>query len=143
MPYFWLALLVLFVIIEASTTALTTIWAAISALVMIFISRTGLAFRWQMLIFLVLTILLMLGCRPFAIKKLKLGREKTNVDSLVGEEILITKAITAFHKGEAKSKNGVIWAVSSDKEISAGSVCVVEKVKGNTLIVRKKGENAS
>jgi len=33
--------------------------------------------------------------------------------------------------------------VSSDKEIPAGSVCVVEKVKGNTLIVRKKGENAS
>ena len=101
-PWFWLGVLVLALIFEALTFSLTTIWAAISAFLMIFLSRTGLPLRWQLLIFFLVAILLMVFTRPFAVKKLKLGRIATNVNSLDGQEVLVTKKITKFEKGEVK-----------------------------------------
>ena len=109
----WLGAFVIFVIIEAATQALTTIWAALAAFLMIFLSKTNMPIRWQILLFLIITILLIIFTRPFAIKKLKLGRDKMNVNALEGQEILITKKITQFEKGEGKAKNGVIWSVTS------------------------------
>ena len=138
--WFWLTLMIVFVLIEAFTMAFTTIWAAIAALTMIFIARTSLPFRWQILIFLVLTIFLVLSTRPFAIKKLKMEKEKTNINSIVGEEVIVTKAVRKFQKGEAKAKNGVIWAISSEdsSEIPEDTVSVVTGVQGNTLIIKPK-----
>ena len=58
----------------------------------------------------------------FAVKKLKNGKEKTNVNTLCGEEVLITKKVTKFERGEAKAKNGVVWTTksSNDEEIAEG-----------------------
>ena len=122
---------------------LTTIWGAISSIPMIFIAKTTLPVQWQILIFAVLTVVLILFTRPFAIKKLKNGKEKTNVNTMVGEEVLVTKTIKQFEKGEVKAKNGVIWsAVSKNNEdIEIDKVCIITSVKGNTLIVSEKGEN--
>ena len=138
--WIWLAVMVVFIIIEACTLALTTVWAAIAALPMIFISRTGLAFKWQLLIFVILTLLLVFSTRPFAIKKLKVGKNQTNVNVLEGQEVLVTKSISKFQKGEVKATNGVVWAAKSkdDSEILEGTVCRVVAVEGNTLIIESK-----
>lgn len=63
-----------------------------------------------------------------------------NVNALEGQEILITKKITQFEKGEGKAKNGVIWSVTSadGSEIAENTVCLVQKVNGNTLEVSVK-----
>ncbi len=138
--WFWIFIFVLAVLIEAVTFALTTVWAAISALLMVFFSMTHLPIRWQIVIFLVITIALIVFTRPFAIKKLKLGKTKTNIDTLEGQEVLVEKKIAPFAKGEVKAKNGVFWAAVSEdgSEISRGEVCVVKSVDGNTLKVAKK-----
>lgn len=140
MMWFWLALLIVFVAVEAMTQALTTIWAAISALLMIFLSKTNMPVKWQLMIFLIMTIVLILFTRPFAIKKFNMGKSKTNVDALEGQEVLVTKAVTQFSKGEAKAKNGVIWNVTSSdgKDIAKNTVCIIKKVNGNTLEVSEK-----
>ncbi|MBD5433526.1 MAG: NfeD family protein [Treponema sp.] len=139
--WFWIILLVVFLVIEACTMALTTIWAAAACVPMIFISFTPLAFRWQLLIFMVLTIALLFFTRPLAVKTLKSKRLRTNVESLAGQEVLLVRDIKPFEKGEAKAKNGVIWtaAAEGDAEIPAGTVCVVSCVEGNTLKVIPKG----
>lgn len=139
--WFWLSVMVVCVLIEALTLALTSVWAAIAALIMIFVSQTGLPFKWQLLIFLLLTIVLIVTTRPFAVKKLKLGKNKTNVNSLVGQEVLVVKKISPFQKGEVKAKNGVIWTAQnadpqSSSEIPEGTVCTIEKIDGNTLSVK-------
>lgn len=139
--WFWLSVMVICVLIEALTLALTSVWAAIAALIMIFVSQTGLPFKWQLLLFLVLTIALIVTTRPFAVKKLKLGKNKTNVNSLVGQEVLVVKKISPFQKGEVKAKNGVIWTAQnadpqSSSEIPEGTVCTIEKIDGNTLSVK-------
>lgn len=138
--WFWLAIMVICIIVEACTLALTTVWPALAALPMIFISRTHMPLHWQILIFLVLTILLIFFTRPFAIKKFKLGKYKTNADSILGDEVICVKDVTAFEKGEVKSKNGVIWTAKTENgtEIKSGAVCVVTEIQGNTLIIKEK-----
>ena len=140
LPWFWLVVMVISIVVEAVTFSLTTIWAAVSALFMVFFCKAGLPLRWQLLIFFLITILLMIFTRPFAVKKLKLGKVTTNVNTLDGQEVLVVKKIARFEKGEVKASNGVVWTAMSEgeNEIAKGTVCVVVKVEGNTLIVREK-----
>jgi membrane protein implicated in regulation of membrane protease activity len=143
-PWFWLAAVVVFSAIEFATSfTLTTIWFAISALIMVFVSlfTRGLdhqtAAELNLGIFAVLSVLLLIFTRPFAVKKLKVGRIKTNVDALVGQECPVTKDIKALQRGEIKL-DGKIWAAECENqgELSAGETCVVSKIEGAHAIVR-------
>ena len=138
--WIWVGIFVVLVIIEAATQGLTTIWGAASALIMVFISRTGMNIGWQILLFLVMTLGFVVTTRPILVKKLKVGNNRTNVDTMIGEEVIVTKAISTFEKGEARSKNGVIWSVTSTDgtEIGEGAVCTVQSVEGNTLRIAVK-----
>ena len=140
LPWFWLGVLILCLILEAPTMALTTIWGAIAALPMIFIAKTGMPFKWQLLLFAVITVTLIIFTRPFAVKKLKLGKNKTNVNTMVGEEVQVIKTITKFQRGEVKAKNGVVWAATSDddSEISVDSIGIITAVEGNTLKIKNQ-----
>jgi membrane protein implicated in regulation of membrane protease activity len=135
--WIWVGLTILFAIIEAFTLGLTTIWFALAALVMVFLSFTEMPLTWQILIFLVISAVLLIFTRPLAIKKLKAGKEKTNVDSLVGRHALVVKDISEFDKGEIKI-NGVIWSALSEdsSEIKEGSKCVIVRIEGVQAIVR-------
>lgn len=137
MPWIWVALLIICGIIEASTLSLTTIWAAIAAIPMIFISKTSLSLAWQLLIFVSLTLILLLATRPLAVKMIYSKKTK-DVNSLVGEEVTVIKTITGHEKGQVKTSNGVTWnAKSSDgTEIAENSICKITDVQGNTLTVQ-------
>lgn len=143
--WIWLGVLILCFIIEAFTLSLTTIWGALASIPLVFIARTSLPFRWQLLIFAVITVLLIIFTRPFAIKKLKNGNEKTNVNSLEGEEVLVTKTITKFEKGLAKGKNGIIWSATSENNevIPENTMALISSIEGNTLILKTKGDKES
>ena len=136
----WVAVFAVLVVIEATTMGLVTIWGAISALIMAFLAQTGMAIGWQILFFLSITLLLLLTTRPVVVRKLKVGRNRTNVDTMLGQDVIVTKHVGRFEKGEARAKNGVIWAItaSDDSEIEEGAVCIVKEVQGNTLTVEKK-----
>lgn len=138
--WIWVGIFVVLVIIEAATQGLTTIWGAASALIMVFISQTGMNIGWQILLFLVMTLGFVVTTRPVLVKKLKVGNNRTNVDTMIGEEVIVTKAISTFEKGEARSKNGVIWSVTSTDgtDIGEGAVCTVQSVEGNTLRIAVK-----
>lgn len=143
-PWFWLTIAVLALIIEAASAFnLTTIWFALAAFVMVAVSGISemydvtipIKLHWG--IFLSLSLILLIFTRAFAIKKLKVGRVKTNVDSLVGSEALVIRDIPKFGKGEVKI-GGQIWSASSvnQSEIPAGQTCTILEVRGVTLFVR-------
>lgn len=95
------------------------------------------------MIFVVITVVLIVFTRPFAVKKLNVGKENsTNVNALEGQEVLVVKKITPFEKGLAKSKNGVEWTAVSEesKEIEEGTICTIQKIEGNTLILKTKDQ---
>ena len=135
--WIWVALVIIFAVIEVLTMGLTTVWFAISALVMVFLSLLKIPLSIQTLIFLAIAALLLIFTRPLAVKRFRMGKEKTNVDSLAGKHALVIKTITEFERGEAKI-NGLIWAARSEDntEITEGTKCEIVRVEGVQLIVR-------
>jgi len=136
--WIWVALVIIFALIEVFTLGLTTVWFAIAALLMVFLSFLEIPLTVQILIFLAIATLLLIFTRPLVVKKFKIGREKTNVDSLVGKHALVIKNIGEFERGEAKV-NGQIWTARSEDntEITEGSKCEILRIEGVQLIVRK------
>jgi len=132
----WLALMIIFAVIEGFTMGLTTIWFALGALVMIFISFLPIPIVFQVMIFLVISTAFLIFTRPLAIKKFKTGKVKTNVDSLIGKNAIVTKKITEFEKGEIKL-NGQIWSARTENGIvlDEGVKCTVMRIEGVQAIV--------
>ncbi|AEE17312.1 NfeD family protein [Treponema brennaborense] len=137
LPWFWFGIAVVCTAIEAVTFGLTTIWFAAGALVMIFISFTPLPFAWQLLVFFILSGVLLGFTRPLAVKKLKVGKEKTNSESLIGKKALVVKRISEFEKGEV-TVSGTVWtAQSADGSVlEEKTECVIDKIAGVTLVVK-------
>ena len=88
---------------------------------------------------LVISIVLLIFTRPFAVKKLNANKEKTNVEALIGKSALVTKKITKFEKGEVKI-DGKIWTAKSvsDEDLEEGTECLLQNIEGVTAIVSKK-----
>jgi len=139
--WIWVFLTVLCAVIEVFTLGLTTIWFAIAALVMVFLSFLPIPLVYQVMIFLAISAVLLFFTRPIAVKKLKIGREKTNVDSLVGKSALVTKKITEFDRGEVKI-NGIIWTAKTEdgSALAEGSKCEVVRIEGVHAIVKAYDE---
>lgn len=135
--WIWVALTIIFAVIEVCTFGLTTIWFALAALVMVFLSFLDIPLPAQLLIFLAISGALLFFTRPLAVRKLKIGREKTNVDSLIGKHALVIKGIGEFEKGEVKL-NGQIWSARSENAapIAEGTKCEVIRIEGVQAIVR-------
>jgi len=133
----WLGIAVILAVIEALTMGLTTIWFAIAALVLVFLSFLPIPVVYQVMIFLVISAVLLIFTRPLAVKKFKTGRVKTNVDSLVGMHALVIKQITEFDRGEVKL-NGQIWSAKTEdgSTLTEGTKCEVARIEGVQAIVR-------
>ena len=137
-PWFWFGIAVVCAVIEGLTLGLTTIWFALSAVLMIFISLLQPPFYVQCILFALIALLLLFFTRPLALKFLHTKREKTNADSLIGKKALALQTITEWEKGQVKI-NGIVWTAASVEGavIPAGDECVIEKIEGVTLIVKK------
>lgn len=135
MPWVWLGVAVLCLVIEGLTFSLTTIWFALGAVVMIFLSLTHMSLQWQLLIFLVISLLLLIFTRPFAVKKFA-KKTPTNSDALIGKKVIVTETITDLQKGAVKL-NGVEWTASSadGSAIEKGTECTVTDIQGATAVV--------
>ena len=137
MRWVWVALVIIFALIEAFTLGLTTIWPALAAFVMVFLSFLKIPVQVQIIIFLLISAVLLYFTRPIAIKKFKTGKVKTNVDSLIGMHALVTRQIGEFERGEVKL-NGQFWTARSEdgSVIKEGTKCEVVRIEGVQAIVR-------
>ncbi len=140
MPWVWLALVVIFAVIEALTMSLTTIWFALGAVAMIFLSMAHIPLPVQIILFALISCVLLVFTRPVAIKKLNMKNSLTNADSLIGMQVVVQDAIEEMKKGTVKI-NGVVWNAIADNSgeanIQSGTKCTVTAIKGNTLVLRR------
>lgn len=136
----WLIIIAACVIIEASTMGLTTIWFAIGALVAWFIHLTGLGLHVQIVVFLLVSIACLILTRPIAVEKLKVGKNKTNLDSLIGGTAKVETTINNFNNEGYVNLRGQIWSARSidDEVIEKDELVVVKEIKGVKLIVKRK-----
>lgn len=136
----WLIILAACIIIEASTMGLTTIWFAIGALVAWFVYLIGLSIQVQIVIFLIVSIACLVITRPIAVEKLKVGKAKTNLDSLIGETAKVETTINNINNEGYVKLKGQIWSARSidDEVIDKDELVVVKEIKGVKLIVKRK-----
>lgn len=138
LPWFWVAITVICVVIETMTLALTTIWFGISAFVMVFLAFMPIPFAIQLFIFVVLSLILLIFTRPLVQKKLSQKKITTNYERVIGQIAVVTKKITAIDKGAIKI-NGMEWtaAVRENITLEKGSKCVIEEIAGVTAYVKQ------
>ncbi|MDO5303804.1 MAG: NfeD family protein [Clostridia bacterium] len=135
-PGFWLAAAVVFGVIESLTMGLVTIWFAGGALVALLAAILDASIPIQIGLFLVVSIVLLVGTRKIFIDKLKTGQEKTNVEALIGK---VGTAVTDVDHLSAGIVNlsGQEWSAICEGEykIAAGDKVKVDKIEGVKLIV--------
>ena len=95
----WLVVFVVFAALELVSLGLTCIWFAIGALAGCVAALLGANWIVQAVVFLVVTMVVLIFIRPFAIKYVNNKAEKTNVESMAGNrEKLLWKLITLTQK---------------------------------------------
>lgn len=134
----WLLLLIVLIIIEFATVGLFTIWFAAGALAAGVLSWLSVPVPLQIAVFFVVSIVMLVFTRPFAVKYINKGRTKTNVESVIGKQGVVTKNIDNI-KGEGQVVvQGMEWtarAVQDDLKLEAGQSVVIQAVSGVKLIV--------
>ncbi len=105
---------------------------------MVFIAMIAMPFQYQLLIFTVISVVLLIFTRPIAVKKLAVKRAPTNSDSIIGKKAVVTEKITPLSKGAIKI-NGLVWtaSVKDESELEAGELCEIVSIEGATAVVKK------
>ena len=140
---YWLALFVVLLVIEIITMGLTTIWFAAGALIAFVAGILGFGVTVQVVVFIVVSAVLLIMTRPLAVKYFNQERQKTNAESLIGQQALVIEDIDTL---EAKGRvviRGMEWAAKTDEpdgKIAKNTVVVVNGIQGVKLIVRDREE---
>ena len=139
----WLILLACFLVVEAITVGLTTIWFAGGALVAAIASWLGAGILIQWVLFLIVSLALLIFTRPMAVRYMNKGVPKTNVNSLIGERAVVIQKINNLEQTGQVRINDIEWMArtSSDEvTIPEHAIVTIEDVQGVKLIVKEETE---
>ncbi len=136
----WIVALIILVIIEIITLGLTTIWFAGGALVAFVASLLGAGIPLQIILFLVVSLLLLAGTRPYALKHFNRDRTRTNAESLIGATGIVLEAIDNLKAQGRVQVNGQEWSARTEdgSRIAEEKQVVIAKISGVKLIVKEK-----
>ena len=134
---YWLGAAAIFVVIEIITMGLTTIWFAGGALVGAVMAAFSLPLWSQIIAFVIVSVILLILTRPWALKYLNSRTVRTNADSLIGQTALVTQDIDNLNaKGQVKVE-GQIWtarSISDDVQLHEGQKVMIESISGVKVI---------
>jgi len=140
----WLALLIIFLVIEIATVGLTSIWLAGGALAGLLIDMAGLGLPWQIAAAIIVTAVLLIFTRPFAVKHINRNHERTNYEGIIGKVIRITETVDNINQTGRAILNGSEWTVRSAQDdiiLKPGTIVKVVKISGVKLIVEHYEED--
>ena len=138
MMIFWLVILIIAIVVEVMTMGLATIWFAGGALVATIAAMLQAPVWLQVILFFMVSFLLLFFTRPVAVKYFNKDRVKTNVESLVGRQAIVTSEINNLQGIGQVTVGSQEWSArSSDNQIAipVGSVVNVLAINGVKLVV--------
>ncbi len=137
----WAIAAIAFVIVEAATSALVSVWFIGGSVAALGASLLGAAPWLQVVIFFVVSGALLALLRPIA-KRSAIRRVPTNADRVIGMEGVVSEAIDDLRGKGAVKVDGKEWSArSSDgSKIPAGCVVSVDRIEGVKMFVTKKEE---
>ena len=136
----WIVVLVAAIAMEAATMGLTTIWFAGGALISMILELLGGGIPLQVIGFLIVSLILLYFTRPIAVKYFNKGREKTNLDSVIGKTAVVTLPIHNLKETGQVVLDGKEWTARSNdasKQIEKDTLVKVISIKGVKLIVEE------
>lgn len=134
----WLALMIAFVVLEATTVQLICIWFAAGSLASMVVSLLGGALWLQILVFFVVSIVLLAALWPVAKKHFKPKLTATNTDALIGRVCTVTEDIDPVEGGRVKVGD-VTWSAGSQSgaRIPAGAQVKILELQGVKVFVEE------
>lgn len=134
---FWLAALIVFLVVEGATVGLVSIWFAGGALSSLIAAAAGAPIWMQIAVFLVVSAILLALLRPFVQKLLTPKKTATNVDRHLGKTALVTEEINNLLETGCVKLEGVSWTARSmdNTVIPVGETIIVHHIEGVKLMV--------
>ena len=145
LKFTWLALLIVFTVVEALTVGLTSIWFAAGALCALVCTLVGLNIWVQIAVFMLVSALCLMAVRPLIQKHLNSNVEATNADRILGTEAMVTEDIHNLRGQGAVSIGGLTWSARSehDAPIPAGTLVRILRIEGVKVYVEELKEDES
>lgn len=138
MVYFWLAVVVIAIIVEVVVPSLVSIWFVPAALIAMLLASLSVPVIIQVIVFLVSSIIFIFLSRKFIGSSRKDTR--TNIDSVIGERCIVTEKIDNIHATGKVKLNGMDWSArsaNSETLYEVDDIVYVDRVEGVKLIVKK------
>ena len=135
--WMWLIILVGFILLEALTAQLVSLWFIVGSAVAFFSSLVGLPIVWQVVLFIGVSILSLFIIRPMVKDKIAPRTVPTNADMAIGKIAVVAEDIdNELGKGRA-TLDGLTWTARSfdGSIIKKGTRVRVYSIDGVKLIV--------
>ena len=142
MTSFWIAAIIVFLVIEAITVGLASIWFAIGSLAALIGEVLGAKLWLQIALFLAVSAVTLILTRPLVKKFVNGKAQPTNADMVIGMDCRVTETIDNIAGTGAVQAAGKVWTArsGSDEIIEAGQIVRINRIEGVKVIVEKAAE---
>jgi membrane protein implicated in regulation of membrane protease activity len=128
----WLVLLVGFLLVEAATVTMVSLWFAAGALTALLVSLVSKAVWLQVTVFILVSAIMLSALRPLVRKYVTPKITKTNVDAVIGSTGLVTVAIDNVSAVGQVKLGAMTWTARSTngENIPEGTLVQVDRIEG-------------
>lgn len=137
---FWVVALVVFLIVEAVTAGLVSIWFVCGSLVALICAALGAAVWLQIFWFVIVSVATLVLTRPLVKRYVDSRSVATNADRSIGRAAVVTERIDNLAATGAVKLDGVVWTARSTDDavaIETGERVTVRAIEGVKLIVER------
>ena len=137
---FWVVALVVFLIVEAVTAGLVSIWFVFGSLVALICAALGAAVWLQIFWFVIVSVATLVLTRPLVKRYVDSRSVATNADRSIGRAAVVTARIDNLAATGAVKLDGVVWTARSTDDavaIETGERVTVRAIEGVKLIVER------
>lgn len=137
---FWVVALGVFLIVEAVTAGLVSIWFVFGSLVALICAALGAAVWLQIFWFVIVSVATLVLTRPLVKRYVDSRSVATNADRSIGRAAVVTERIDNLAATGAVKLDGVVWTARSTDDavaIETGERVTVRAIEGVKLIVER------
>lgn len=137
---FWVVALVVFLIVEAVTAGLVSIWFVFGSLVALICAALGAAVWLQIFWFVIVSVATLVLTQPLVKRYVDSRSVATNADRSIGRAAVVTERIDNLAATGAVKLDGVVWTARSTDDavaIETGERVTVRAIEGVKLIVER------
>ncbi len=137
-PFVWLLAVIGFLVLEALTVNMTSIWFAIGSAAALISCLAVQSFRVQSIIFVVVSVVCLIAFKPLT-ARLHKAATPTNGDRNLGREAVVLTEVTAENAGRVRL-DGVDWNARSNtpgEVFAPGEHCRVVSIQSTLLLVER------